>query len=73
MSYTYFSLLLDLKNKGMNNHENFVNYLMLKYAGEEPLFDKVSDWSKYFINEDVEELNNILCEMEQKNGKFTSD
>jgi len=45
MEYTYFGLLLELKTKGSKADEDFVNYLMHKYIGEEPLFDKIRQWS----------------------------
>ena len=68
MDYTYFGLLLELKKRGSKADEDFVNYLMYKYIGEEPLFDKIKQWSKYFVKEDIEQLDHIICEMENIDG-----
>jgi len=68
MEYTYFGLLLELKTKGSKADEDFVNYLMHKYIGEEPLFDKIRQWSEYFVKEDQEQLDHIICEMENIDG-----
>ena len=73
MNYTYFGLLLKLKNKGSKEDEDFVNYLMYKYIGEEPLFDEINKWSEYFIKEDIEHLDNIIYEMEKIDGQPSSD
>ena len=66
--YTYFGLLLELKTKASKADEDFVNYLMHKYIGEEPLFDKIKQWSEYFVKEDIEQLDHIICEMENIDG-----
>jgi len=71
--YTYFGLLLELKNKGSKEDEDFVNYLMYKYIGEEPLFDKIKKWSDYFVKEDIEHLDHIICEMENIDEQSSSD
>ena len=73
MNYTYFSLLLELKAKGSKEDEDFINYLMYKYIGYEPLFDEINKWSEYFIKEDIEHLDNIIYEMEKIDGEPSSD
>jgi hypothetical protein len=45
MDHTYLSLLVALKEaKAEKSSEDFVNYLMLKYAAREPLYDAIKDW-----------------------------
>jgi len=63
MHHTYLSLLVALKDaKAEKSSEDFVNYLMLKYAAREPLYDAIKDWHPYFIDEDKEMLDIILTE-----------
>jgi type II secretory pathway component PulL len=63
MDHTYLSLLVALKEaKAEKSSEDFVNYLMLKYAAREPLYDAIKDWHPYFIDEDKETLEIILTE-----------
>ena len=65
------SLLAKLKADQREKKDiDFVNYLMYKYSAKEPLFEKISDYKKYFIKEDIEQLEEILeptdKKMEQK-------
>jgi hypothetical protein len=68
MDHTYLSLLVALKEaKAEKSSEDFVNYLMLKYAAREPLYDAIKDWHPYFMyqrkpDEDKETLEIILTE-----------
>jgi len=71
MQETYMSLLAKLKADQREKKDiDFINYLMYKYSAKEPLFEKISDYKKYFIKEDIEQLEEILeptdKKMEQK-------
>lgn len=74
MEYTYMSLLLKLKSKKVEKkHIDFINYLMLKYSVDEPLFDKITLWSPYFILEDKDQLEEIIYNMENNNVQPSGD
>jgi len=67
MQETYMSLLLKLKRDGPEKKDiDFINYLMYKYSAREPLYDKISDHKKYFIEEDIEQLEEILESKDKK-------
>jgi len=61
MSETYMSLLLKLRLENREKKDiDFVNYLMYKYSAKEPLLESISDHKKYFIKEDIEQLEDLL-------------
>jgi hypothetical protein len=63
MNISFFDLLLILRNNKLIEMECFINYLMMKYCACEPLFDKISSWFPYFIEEDKRKLCYILTKV----------